>query len=124
MPPKAAFRSPAGAGFAGHRASRGAQGRGAGAARAKAKARGRAGRRRPATRGEEEQQEEDERLGVGGDSERGEVVDAYKLPLEVWKIGAGMRVAVTKAICILGRGGAGGRLSGHPLLSLPRTIVW
>ena len=85
MPPKAALRRPAGAGPIGHRAVRGGAG-------AKALARAKAGVRRPASAAEETP-------GVEGDSEsfqRGEAVEAYKLPLETWK--SGTHIAITKGI--------------------------
>ena len=85
MPPKAALRRPAGAGPIGHRAVRGGAG-------AKALARAKAGVRRPASAAEETR-------GVEGDSEifqRGEAVEAYKLPLETWKTGT--HIAITKGI--------------------------
>ena len=85
MPPKAALRRPAGAGPIGHRAVRGGAG-------AQALARAKAGVRRPASAAEETP-------GVEGDSEsfqRGEAVEAYKLPLETWK--SGTHIAITKGI--------------------------
>jgi len=85
MPPKAALRRPAGAGPIGRRAVRGGAG-------AKALARAKAGVRRPASAAEETP-------GVEGDSEifqRGEAVEAYKLPLETWK--SGTHIAITKGI--------------------------
>ena len=85
MPPKTALRRPAGAGPIGHRAVRGGAG-------AQALARAKAGVRRPASAAEETR-------GVEGDSEifqRGEAVEAYKLPLETWK--SGTHIAITKGI--------------------------
>lgn len=75
MPPKA-LRRPARAGVV------------VGIAKAKAKARARGGLRRPAARGEAEALEEDLGQGVENNSvkfNRGEVVEAFKLPLETWQ---------------------------------------
>lgn len=76
---------------------RAAGGLGVGAPKAGAKAKARAGLRRPAARGVGDDTVAVEKQGVASDSvnfDKGEVVEAYKLPLEVWT--EGLHIAVVK----------------------------